>query len=199
VAAAVLAALGGAACTAGGNTPAASRTVTETRVATTTPPPHPVPLNTGPTISAKADRCPLLDTQRAAGDVGMRLARITVQRSGGAVVGCDFFALQNSPLATSERLPGPNQPVISLRIEHYVDATAAHNAMVLRAQAGTDAGTTQLPGGVVGVIYRARFDPQDAGGDWACAFARGAVLTVVQTAVPDTSLNAVTLAGELSR
>jgi hypothetical protein len=191
--------LGAAACTS--STPAApssDRTVTRTETHTTTPPPHPVPVQTGPTTTAQAKACPLLATQRAADDVGMRLARITVLRSGGAVIGCNFYALQGSPLATSEHLPGPNQPVISIVTSRYPDATAAHNAMVLRARAGTEASQVGLPHGVTGVVFRTDLDPHDAGRDWACAFTRGAALTVVRTAVTRTSVNAVTLAGRLT-
>jgi hypothetical protein len=169
-------------------------TVTQTRTATRTVAPDPRPIVAGPTTAAGARGCPLVAKQTAADNVGMRLARITVLRSGGSVIGCQFFALQGSPLATSEHLPGPKQPVISLVTSRYGSALAAHNAMVLLARAGTSGSQVRLHGGVVGVVYRTNFDPHDHGRDWVCAFARGTGLTVIKTVVTDTSVNAVALA-----
>lgn len=172
-------------------------TVTHTQTATRTVAPDPHPIVAGPTSSAAARSCPLMAKQTAADNVGMRLARITVLRSGGTVIGCNFFALQGSPLATSEHLPGPKQPVISIVTSRYGTALAAHNAMVLLARAGTSGSQVQLHGGTVGVVYRTNFDPHDHGRDWVCAFARGTALTVIKTVVTDTSVNAVALANVL--
>ena len=188
------------ACSAAPPAPAPSTDVTRTRtVVVSAPPPDPVPLRSGPTTANDATTCPLLATQTAAGDVGMRLARIQVLHAGGAVTGCRFYALQGSPLATSEHLPGPSQPVIAIEVIPYGSAVAAHNAMVQRARAGTAATQVSLPTGQAGVVYRTSFDPADRTGDWACAVARGTVLTVVTTAVSDTSLNAVSLAADVLR
>jgi len=172
-------------------------TVTHTKTATRSVAPDPHPIVAGPTTAAGARSCPLMATRTAADNVGMRLARITVLRSGGTVIGCNFFALQGSPLATSEHLPGPKQPVISIVTSRYRTELAAHNAMVLLARAGTSGSQVQLRGGTVGVVYRTAFDPQDRGRDWVCAFARGAELTVIKTVVTDTSVNAVALANVL--
>ena len=196
----VTALLGVTACTAAPSAPAPSTDVTRTRtVAESAPPPDPVPLRSGPTTADDASTCPLLATQTAADDVGMRLARVQVLRVGDSVSGCRFYALQGSPLATSEHLPGPSQAVIAIDVIPYRSTVAAHNATVLRARAGTDATQVSLPAGQAGVVYRTTFDPADRGGDWACAVARGTVLTVVTTAVSDTSVNAVSLAGDVLR
>jgi len=171
-------------------------TVTHTQTATRTAAPDPHPIVAGPTTAAGARSCPLMAKQAAADNVGMRLARITVLRSGGTVIGCNFFALQGSPLATSEHLPGPKQPVISIVTSRYGTAVAAHNAMVLLARSGTSGSQVRLHDGV-GVVYRTSFDPHDRGRDWVCAFTRGAGLTVIKTVVTDTSVNAVALANVL--
>ena len=176
----------------------ATTTVTRTEVVSA-PPPDPVPVRTGPTAAADAPACPLLPTQTAANDVGMRLARLQVLRVAGAVSGCRFYALQGSPYSSSEHLPGPNQPAIAIDVIEYASAVAAHNAMVLRARAGTGAHQVSLPTGQVGIVYQTDFDPADHGRDWACAVARGTTLTVVTTAVSRTSVNAVSLAGDVLR
>src|SRR5690242_19623355 len=110
------------ACTSSGTaapTPSTStRTVIGTRTVTATTS-RPAPVTSGPTTTATAARCPLLDTPQAAARVGMRLGRITVQRSGGRIVGCRFYTLQGSPLAHSEHLPGPKQPAIEIETTRY--------------------------------------------------------------------------------
>lgn len=196
----VTALLGVAACSAAPPASAPSTNITRTRtVVVSAPPPDPVPLRSGPTTANDTTTCPLLATQTAADDVGMRLARIQVLRAGGAVAGCRFYALQGSPYSSSEHLHGPDQPVIAIAVVDYANARAAHNAMALRARAGTDAYQVTLDSGQVAVVYRTNFDPADRGQDWACAVARGTALTVVTTAVRNTSLNAVSLADDVLR
>jgi hypothetical protein len=126
--------------------------------------------------------------------VGMRLARVQVLRQGGTTIGCRFFALQGSPLATSERLPGPNQPVIQITSSVFADALAAHNALVRLADAGTDPAQYTIRVGIVGVAFRTTFDPSDGAKDWAVAFNKGSTLVVVKTAVSETSADALAIA-----
>ncbi|MGI8760769.1 MAG: hypothetical protein ACR2LF_05665 [Jatrophihabitantaceae bacterium] len=195
--AAVAALLSG--CTSGAARPVGSSgtTTTRTQTLTRTPSVDVSPIGTGPTTSA-VGTCPLLDEQTAAGNVGMRLAKVTVSRSGGKVVGCDFFALQGSPYSHSEHLPGPNQPAVRLQSSRYADATAAHNAMVLLADHNHNGQPAQIAAGLTGVLYQTEFDPTDHGQDWACAFSKGDTLVVVTTAVTKSSLNAVAVAGAVA-
>lgn len=188
------------ACSAAPAAPAPSTDVTHTRtVVVSAPPPDPMPLRSGPSTAHDATSCPVLATQTAADDVGMRLARIQVLRAGAAVAGCRFYALQGSPYATSEHLPGPSQPVIRIDVLAYASTVAAHNAMVLRARAGTSASRVTLTTGDVAVDYQTTFDPADRGQDWACAVAHGTALIVVTTAVSRTSVNARSLAADVLR
>lgn len=191
----LVAALALGACT-GPSDPTAPTTPTVTRTVTSHTIVNPTPIVAGPTTSA-AGTCRLLDTQQVAHAVGMRLARVTVQRSGGHQVGCRFYALQNSPLAVSERLPGPKQPAVQVTISRYPSATAAHNAMVLAADAGTNPQQVKIQPGNIGLAYQTRFYPKDAGRDWACAFTAGPVLAVIETVTTRTSFNAVTVAKQL--
>ncbi|MDT4933973.1 MAG: hypothetical protein QOK11_1865, partial [Pseudonocardiales bacterium] len=109
------------------------------------------PLDVRPTAATDAHICPVLDEQAAAEMVRMRLARVQVLRQGGTTIGCRFFALQGSPLATSERLPGPKQPVVQITSSVFADALAAHNALVRLADAGTDPDQYTIRVGIVGV------------------------------------------------
>jgi hypothetical protein len=183
-------AVAGTACT---SSPPAPPDRTITSVQTLTRPPSTAPVVAGPTTSAEGS-CPFLDQQTAAGDVGMRLARTTVESSGGKPVGCNFYALQGSPLSESEHLPGPNQPAIRITSTRYPDAAAAHNAMVRAA--GQQAQQAKV-GTLTGLAFQVEFDPADKGKDWACAFTKGDTLVVVTTAVTTPSFNAVALANDI--
>ena len=162
------------------------------------------PIGDGPTTSA-AGTCTLLPAPTVAGDVGMRLARVTVQRSGGKQVGCTFYALQHptaqcdTTCLAGERLPGPHQPAVRLSITRYADATAAHNAMVRLAEAGTNPQQVDVGGGRIGLAYQTRFYGKDGGKDWACAVNVDATLAVVETVTTGTSFNAVALAKHLAK
>lgn len=170
--------------------PAVTRTITHSVDAR--------PVNVGPTTSA-AGTCRLLGEQAVAGDVGMRLARVTVQRAGGKQVGCTFYALQNSPLATSEHLPGAHQPAVQVLLTRYTSSTAAHNAMVRTAEAGANPQQVGVGGGRIGLAYQIAFYRKDAGRDWACAFNVGSTLAEVKTVTTGTSFNAVAVAKRLAK
>lgn len=147
------------------------------------------PVDAGPTTTTDAV-CPLLDTPSAAEDVGVRMGRVVVLESGGQPVGCRFYADQDPAFKTSEHLPGPNQPVLQIVSARYGDSTAAHNAMVRLAEAGTNAHQDNLGGGVEAISFQIRFDPADGSQDWAYTFRKGVTVVVVKTAQRDTSFDA---------
>lgn len=181
------------ACTSSGDpapTPS-TRVETVVRTETSTPSIGPTgPVSTGPTTAARAASCPLLPTQDAANRVGMRLERITVLHSGGKVVGCRFYALQNSPLHNSEHLPGPNQPAIEIETVRYASPIAAHNAFVMEARRGTNPQQEPI-GDTTGVCFQIDFYKHDKGRDWACAFNLGKIKVSVRTVVVTPALNVV--------
>jgi hypothetical protein len=113
--------------------------------------------------------------------MGMRLGRLTVLRSAGRVVGCRFYALQGSPLHTSEHLPGPKQPVVEVLTQRYPTPTAAHNAFARLAAAGRNPQQVDLGRAGTGVCYQTDFYPRDGGRDWACGGNVGTVRVLVRT------------------
>lgn len=184
------------ACTgaSSGGGPSVPGTRTVVHTATLTPTIGPTaPVSAGPTTATSADACPLLPTQQAADRIGMRLARIIVLRSSGKVVGCRFYALQNSPLHNSEHLPGPHQPAISIETVRYHSADAAHNAFVLVARRGSNPQQAAI-GATTGVCFQAPFYPRDHGRDWACAYNLGPTVVIVRTVVVSPALNVVEVA-----
>lgn len=169
-------------------TPSTSvRTVIKTRTSTPSIG-STAPVSTGPTRVRDAAACPLLPTQQAADRVGMRLARITVLHSGGRVVGCRFYALQNSPLHNSENLPGPHQPAIEIETTRYASSIAAHNAFVIEARHGTDPQRARI-GNTIGVCFQIDFYAHDKGQDWSCAFNLNKTKVSVRTVVVSPALN----------
>jgi len=156
------------------------------------------PLDTRPTAAVDARACPFLDSQTVADTVGMRLGRVEVLRQGGKTIGCRFYALQGSPLSTSEHLPGPNQPVVEIASTVYATVTAAHNALARLATAGTDPQQRTITAGIVGVVFRTGFDPADGARDWTAAFNKASTLVVTRTAVTDTSEDALEIAQALA-
>lgn len=167
------------------------QTVTETASPsispTTAPVGMPTPVHTGPTTTASVSDCSLLPTDQALYQGGMRIGRVTAQRSGGKVVGCRLYGLQqpnaqcDATCLAGERLPPGNQPVIQIETTRYRFARDAHNAFVLTARAGSQPLQKQLGGGHVGVCYQTDFYPKDHGKDWACAFSVGSTAVVVKT------------------
>ena len=188
------------ACSSGHSAaPPPGRTVTEMRTFTSTRTVGPsdlptAPVSTGPTISATARSCPWLDQQSAADQVGMRLARITVQRSGARIVGCRFYALQNSPLHQSEHLPGAHQPAIEITTTRYAAARAAHNAFVRVAQRGRNVQQATIGRGAIGLCFQTAFYSRDHGRDWACAVNLGSTLLEVRTVVVSPAFNVIEVA-----
>ena len=71
--------------------------------------------------------------------------------------------------------------------------------MVLTGEAGV--GVQAVPAlvpGVPAVLFKTKFFGPDGSRDWACAFAKGAVLVIVRTQQNDVSFNARQLAAALA-
>jgi hypothetical protein len=192
-----------AACTPGPGGGGSTAPSTDVRTSIVTVSPHPSsapvsvvpPISSGATKSATASACPLLDQQAAAHKVGMRLERITVLHSGGRLVGCRFYALQNSPLAQSEHLPGPHQPAVEIQTYRYPSARDAYNGFVrLSTKEGRHLQQAQIVGSTPGLCFQTHFYAKDHGTDWACAFSKGIVMCVVRTVVTSPALNAIAVA-----
>jgi hypothetical protein len=99
-------------------------------------------------------------------------------------VGCRFYFYA-----------GPYQAIADIVPRRFPDAVAAHNAMVLTAEAGSDAqGKKDMLPGIDAVLFRTAFFGPDGERDWACAFAKGKLLVVVHTQRSDTSYSALLLA-----
>jgi len=140
-----------------------TQTITPTAAATG-------PVDTSPVTAHDAADCPLLAFQQAVSIGGMRLSRVQVLLQGGKTVGCRFFAISSGPLAQSEHLHGQN--VIEIIGVRYATALSAHNALVVLADKGTDPAQYTIASGIVGVAFRAAFDPGDGTRDWNIAFAK---------------------------
>jgi hypothetical protein len=122
----------------------------------------------------------------------MRLARTEVLVGRGRIVGCRFYAVQGSALHSSERLPGPHQPVIAITSTRFRSELAARGALVRLARGGRNAQRASAAG-AAGICYQQRFYPPDRGRDWACAFADGATVVLVRTVVTSPALDVVRL------
>lgn len=192
------------ACTGGSHPPPEQpSTITRTVVHTQTPTIDPSPIVAGPTTSATG-ACPLLPEQTVHQDVGMRLDRQTVQRSGSQVIGCRFYPLTHpnaqcdATCLANEHLPPADQAAVEITLEHYGSATDARNAMILRARKGSGVQQVSVGADGVGLAYQIEFYPADHGRDWACAFTHGDTLAVVKTTTTGTSFNAVAVAKRLA-
>lgn len=86
----------------------------------------------------------------------------------------------------------PYEAIADIRPRRFARATDAHNAMVLTAEAGSDAqGKPNFVPGIDGVLYRTKFFGPDGSRDWAFVFAAGRTMVIVHTQRNDTSLNAL--------
>ena len=128
----------------------------------------------------------------------MRLAKITVLRSGGKLVGCRFYALQNSPLHDSEHLPGPHQPAVQITTTTYASPNAAHNAFVLDARRGRNPQQAQI-GRTTAVCYQIPFYEHDHGRDWACSFNLGVKKVTIKTVVTSAALYVIEVSRIVAR
>jgi hypothetical protein len=190
-----------AACTPS-KQPVANVTVTSTVTHTRTPPPQtyvPPPPSFAPPLAEGAappagevDRlCPYIRTglnmdptsePNVADIIGSRIYRTTVL-TALKPVGCRFyFYVDFSPEADILPTTFPN-------------ATDAHNAMVLTAdKTGTNQATYTVASGIPGIVYQTKFVTGDDGTDWACVFAKGAVMVVVHSHTTNTSNSVLSLA-----
>jgi hypothetical protein len=182
-----------AGCTSSTTPAPGSSIVTRTQTLTRSPSPTGA-IVAGPTSAVPAPACPFAGQTFVRDTIGMRLGRVTVLKSGGQVVGCRIYALQDSPLATSENLPGRNQPVVDVVITRYPTAVAAHNAFVRAAQRGRNPQQNALGRGVTGVCFQTDFYARDNGQDWACGFSFGTRAVLVRTVVVSPALGAVLVA-----
>jgi hypothetical protein len=181
-----------------------TRTVTGTRT-----PPRPTPSFTPPPARSVAPlspgaapargeiekRCPYIasthdqDPTGSLADLeGDRVYRTTVLRTVKPV-GCRFYFWAPPYEAIADILP-----------RRFATAAAAHNAMVLTAEAGADAqGKPEFVGGIDGVLYRTKFFGPDGKRDWALVFAAGRTMVVVHTQRNDQQLNALLIGRAIAR
>jgi hypothetical protein len=192
-----------AACTSGSAGPADTRTRDSTvhsTVTKTTQPPQtfaPAPASTlaplapgqRPSAGAVEKACPYIVSSQDQGPnsladlEGDRVYRTTVL-TGMNPVGCRFYFY--AP---------PYEAIAEIATRTFASRLAAHDAMVLTGQAGTEvAGKPGIVPGVDAVLYRTKFFGPDSARDWACVFAKGKVMVTVRTQRTDTSLNALLIA-----
>ncbi len=170
-------------------------TVTETPSAPPTFTPAPAstvaPLAPGqhPGAGALEKACPYILSSQDQGPNSMadlegdRVYRTTVL-TRMKPVGCRFYFWS-----------GPYEAIAEIATRTFPSALEAHNAMVLTGSAGTEVeGKPGIVTGVDGVLYRTKFFGPDGARDWACVFAKGAVMVTVRTQRTDTSLNALLIA-----
>jgi hypothetical protein len=182
--------------------PTISRTTTETRTHHVKPPTNytPPPATTVAPRPAGAKlpkgevdrRCPYikggLDSEPTSGPniadlEGDRVGRITVLTRLHPV-GCRFYFSYS-----------PNEAVADILPMRFRNHTAARNAMILTARAGSQAESyPNFVKRVDGIRYQTRFYGPDGKRDWAFVFAKGKVMVVVHTQQTNASLNAQAIA-----
>lgn len=165
---------------------------TQTQTITTTPAGGPTgPVRTGKLVEKKAGSCPLVSTDEAKDDVGMRLNKVATVTQDGVFAGCRFYPA----VFQSEHLPPPSQVVVEILVSEYASARAAHNAFITIAEkAGTNFQQAEIATGNTGVCYQTTLWPDDKGKDWACNFSKGAKVVVIRTVVTSPALNVIQLA-----
>jgi hypothetical protein len=195
-----LAAVGLTACTGGAtDNPTVTSTVDETITSTVTHTPSagatfkpkpattvaPLPPGQAPAAGEVEKACPYILSSQDQGPVSMadlegdRVYRTTVL-TGMKPVGCRFYFW-------SDRY----QAIAEIATQTFPSSRAAHDAMVLTAQAGKNAqGYPNLLKGIDAVSYQTKFLGGDGDNDWACVFAKGKLMVTVRTQRIDTSLNA---------
>jgi hypothetical protein len=126
--------------------------------------------------------CPYLATADAQDLEGNRIYRVTV--TGSSPPTCRFFFW------------APDfHPVLMIAPTKAASATAAYNTMVKTGEKGTNPQSVKgLVSGVDGVLYQTQFYAQDQGQDWACTFAKGALVVTVYTDQDNVSYNALHIA-----
>jgi hypothetical protein len=145
----------------------------------------PLPPGQAPAADEVERACPYILSSQDQGPVsladleGDRVYRTTVL-TGMKPVGCRFYFWSD-----------PYEAIAEIAIQAFPSTRAAHDAMVLTAQAGNNAqGYPNLLKGIDAVSYRTTFFGGDGDNDWACVFAKGKLMVTVRTQRTDTSLNA---------
>lgn len=196
-----------AGCTSGGNAnprPPPASTITHVVTATRTP------TNSATVPPAAAATVPPLSpgSKPHQGEIDKRCPYIrsglNEDNGGGAnVADIEGDRVYRTTVLTRDQPHGcrfyfyapPYEAVADIRPTTFPTATAAHNALVRTAQAGSEQiSEPNFVKGVDGIRFRAKFFGPDGKRDWAFAFAKGKVLVVVHTQQTNVSLNARLLA-----
>lgn len=171
--------------TTGTRTPTNSTTFRPAPAASVTP----LPPGSKPHPGEVERKCPYILSSQDDGPVsvadieGDRVYRTTVLTKDRPV-GCRFYFY--AP---------PYEAVADIRATTFGTATAAHNALVRTAQAGSEQiSEPNFAKGVDGIRFRTEFFGPDGKRDWAFAFAKAKVLVVIHTQQTNVSLNARLLA-----
>lgn len=147
-------------------------------------------LRTCPYIKAGLDREPT-SAPNVADLEGDRVGRVTVL-TRFRPVGCRFYFAYSYGNTR-------HQAVADIQPFTLATPTAARNAMIRTAEAGTEPETDQnfVPG-LIGIRYRTRFFGPDGAQDWAFVFAKGPRMIIVHTQQTSSSLNAQQLAAAIA-
>jgi hypothetical protein len=194
-----------AGCTSGRSAPGTTTERTVVQTLTRTPSPsftpspartvRPLTPNAAPAAGEVEKRCPYIAStpaENAAVNVadieGDHVYRTTVLTKS-TPVGCRFYFYAGAFEAIADIVP-----------RRFATPLDAHNAMVLTStQTGTQAqGKANIVPGVDAVLFRTKFFGPDGDRDWACVFAKGAVMVIVHTQRTDQSLSALLLAKALA-
>lgn len=153
----------------------------------------PLPPGQAPAAGEVEKPCPYILSSQDQGPNSMadlegdRVYRTTVL-TGTNPVGCRFYFW--AP---------PYEAIAEITAQRFGTALAAHNAMVLTAEAGRQA--QSYPGllpGVDAISYQTKFLGSDDGQDWACVFTKGTTMVIVRTQQTNTSLNARLIAAQIA-
>jgi predicted small secreted protein len=130
--------------------------------------------------------CPYLPTATAQDLEGNRIYRTVVTTA--QPVSCRFYFWCCDYHAT-----------LDVQVQVLPSADSAYNTMVLTGQAGANVtGVHDLVPGVDAVLFQTPFYANDAGKDWAAAFAKDKTVVVVRTDQTDVSFNARRIAAAIA-
>ena len=191
--------VGLAACVKGSPAQVVTSTIDSTVTNTPTSAPT-TPVNVGPTTTKVVGACPLVGSTEVAGDVGQRLAEVTAQSADGKVVGCTWYPLAHADAECGEscfqgeHLPPGTQADVKISSYLYDSTLAANNAFIRLAEQGAEDEREQIAANNTGLCFRTTFWAPDASQDWACTFAVGTRVVLINTVVTGDSSDVVTLA-----